>query len=279
MPIETSAKKTKVWGGVLFLFGYNAFITAILHGLMEKDNSNYTVLDSFSQGIGVATFLAILIYVVSAKKYHFNPSRKTQMLAVLFILVNLLAFYLGRYYYRTSPAMSIMSSLESNIKTINPKQKMAEVNDINNKISSLSQAIQEVPENKRQAIDQLVVIDQLIELYKRGFTLSHNMQDEILKLNAKADTPQTQSDIRTILKNMSGLDVNVLPAFQQQHTIWFEAVTANLLARKEYYQSYVNGESAQTQEYLLKKWDNLASIYGQEEAKLLELQAQMKSTK
>jgi molybdopterin converting factor small subunit len=263
MSIETNGDtKTKVWGGVLFLVGYWLVVGSLVKALAT--NTNYTMADSFSMGIGVTTFLSIIIYVLLAKKLHFDRNKKIVSLILLFIFVNVSSFYLGRYYYHDSikASLSFMTGL-------NAQQKQVELNDINNKIYALSQTIQEEPRNKQEANEHINVIDQLTELYKKSYNLTSNVQDEIIR-NVNTNRFLKPDELKIFIKKQTGTNVDVLPEFQNQQAIWFKALNGCLSAKKEYYQSYVNDEPVQAQEYLIKKTNDVCPVYGHEEAKLIE---------
>ena len=98
----------------------------------------------------------------------------------------------------------------------------------------------------------------------------------MLELFSSVKTAQDIKKVEQTFRDIAKINISALPALRKQHDKWYAALTANLIARKEYYESLMNPESPQTQDYLLRKWSTLETIYLQEESKLIQIQSEVR---
>jgi hypothetical protein len=274
MSEETFNKpKTKVWGGVFFLFIYYIIALMFIKSFIEKSPSE----DFLQQGIGVTAIVSMIIYAAVAKRFHFERKKKLILIGVLFVVVNIGGVYLGRYYYWISPSMTEVNRVVNGISILKPQEKLQEVNKLGETISGLSESIQTKPTNIAQVKQYVDVIDRLFSLHKKNYELVRHVHEQMLELFFSVKTEQDREKVEDILRHNGGLNISVLAVLRKQHDKWYEALTANLTARKEYYESVINRESSQTQDYLLRKWATLEKVYLQEESKLIEIQAELKA--
>jgi len=263
--------KIKVWGGVLFLFISMTIITMI-----AKQSGSNDHLDG--GGIGLATILSIVVYVILAKRYHLNDSKKAILLFVLLILQFFGSAYLAGYYYRTSPSGAEVGKFSSRLALLKPQEKFKELSDMRDNILVLAKSIESNPQNIEQAKKYIDVIDQLIVQNNNFYKSKQYWNEQMLALiSSVSPDPNIRKEIEKVLSLDIGMNINVLAASMKQHDKWYEALKANLSARKEYYESFIKHESAQTQDYLLRKWSTLEDAYLKEESKLAQIKFGVKT--
>ena len=262
--------KIKVWGGVLFLF-----ICMTIINMITKDSGSND--DSSSSGNGLAAILSIAPYVTLAKLYYLDSYKKAILLFVLLILQFIGGAYLARYYYWTSPEMSEVNRVMKALSLLKTKEKLPELTQQRDTISVLTESINTNPKNIEQGKKYIDVIDQLLPLHKKSYDSIKQIHEGILDSISSVKTAEDLKKVEKALRDNGHLNISALAAFRKQHDKCYEALKANLSARKEYYESFIKHESAQTQDYLLRKWSTLEDVYLKEESKLAQIQSEVKT--
>lgn len=253
---------------MLFLFIYMTIVTLIV--------KQYSGDDSLQKGIGVTGFASMIVYATIAKRFHFDRRKKGGSLVILFILLNIGGIYLGRYYYQTSASMSEVNKVINGLSLLKAQEKEQDLTQLRNTISVLTESIKTNPQNIEQAKKHVAVVDQLLPLYKRSYDSTKHVYEQMLELISSVKTVQDIKKVEGVLQ-VNGLNMSALAPFLKQLDKWYEALTANLNARKEYYESFIKHESSQTQDYLFRKWSALEDAYLQEESKLVRIQSELKT--
>jgi hypothetical protein len=262
--------KIKVWGGVLFLFIYTGII-----GFVCKE---YVSGDTYlSDGIVLASIASMIVYAITARLFHFDRKKKLISLALLFIVLNIGGIYLGIYNYQHSAKMAEVARVVKGFSLLKTQEKQQEATELRKNIAALAESIQAIPKNIEQAKKHIAVIDQLLPLYKRSYDLTKQIMEQVLELISSVKNVQDMKKVEEVVWINGKLNVSALAPYLKQLDKWYGALTANLNARKEYYESFINNESSQTQTYLLHKWTTLEDTYLQEESQLVRLQSELKS--
>ena len=254
---EKTKEKTNVSDGILVLSINWAIVVVICIVMVKPDWSNFTMLYSFMKALSISTFLAIIIYVLLAKKSHFETKTKIVSLVLLFILVNVSAYFIGRYNYWNTVKIALSPIEES----YSPKIQ-AELKKINDRINELSPVLYRDPESKLQVYEYIPMIDEMIELQKQSFDINDNFHNNISEGLTKEPVLKP-AELKGILKDRLNINVDALPDFRLKYRLWFNSINACLSAKKSSYQSYRDNEPDYTQDLKLRWADGFCSRYEQ----------------
>lgn len=270
---KTSEKKnTHLWDGIVFL-GCNFILAFVICILMEQiDPLNYTRFHTFIRALFFVSIPAIIVYVLSAWMFHFSPTGKTLPLVSLLILVNVSAFFTGRFIYHHS-VKSVLSAIEKN----NSQQIQAREKEIIDRIDVLSLWLQKEPEDRLQACEAVAGINEMIELHKEAHAININFQDSIF-FAVKREPVLKPAELQKILKERMNMNVDAFSDFQYNYQIWYNATTKCLIAKKESYQSYIDDEDNGMQTFKMKKADDACSLSSEKLKRMTEAQSKFMGT-
>lgn len=270
---ETDEKKHNHWGdGILFL-GCNFILAWGICILMGKaDPLNYSNFHSFSRALLIVSIPAIIIYVLSARMFHYSGTRKFFSLALLLILVNASAFFIGRFFYH--------HSVENALSAINySPQIQARQKEINDRIDVISLALQKDPDDKLQAYERIAMIDEMTELHKESYAINIKFMDSI-QLAFKQESALTPAELKILLKERYHININIdaLPDFREKYQTWYKTETGCLSTKISSYQSYIDDENDHRQALNLKWADSACATSSEDLISMTEARSKFMGT-
>jgi hypothetical protein len=273
MTIARSKEKTNVSDGIIILSVIWVILVVICIVIVKPDRSNYTMLYSFMKAASISTFLAAIIYASLVKMLHYDTKKKIVTLALLFILVNASAFFIGRYIYRNTIKIAL-----SPIEESYSPQIQAELKKINDRINELSPMLSQDPENKTQVYECIAMIDEMRELQKQAFDINNNFHNNI-SLGFTKEPVLKPAELKGLLKERLNINSDVLPEFREKYLNWFKSLNACFDAKKSSYQSYRDGEPDYKLDIKIRWADGFCATSGQNKTDMSEAQLRFMGAK
>lgn len=277
LPVTTSTEnpvKIKTRAGVITIIGF-AFLFSMLVGALSSADASFDTFNGLSDMMLLASIVYASIYSFIVKKYHIVGFIKRSSLIILAIILTAVsAAFLDIYTRTPSSGISAIEKMGAELEAQNFAEKKLEVLAKNEKATTLLASIEQPPQSKEEANQYIDVIDSVITLVKDVADTVEETQKIMLNLVNNAETPEEKAEIKRVFKNNFNQDLDVLPAYTNQFNIFVDANIKNLEARKKYYESYINGEPDNIQDFLFNEWDKAEDIYIAEQGKLLAINAQ-----
>lgn len=251
---ETGEKKNTDFGDCIIFLSCNfalAFVVCILMG--QVDPLSYTQFHTFTKVLFIVSLPAIIVYVLLTRLLNNNGTRKMAYLVLLVMLVNVSAFFTGRFIYDHS-VKNMLSAIEKNYSP----QIQAREKEITDRIDVLSRTLQNEPENRMQAYESISIINELLDLHKEAHAINSNFQESIF-FAVKREPVLKPAELKILLKEHMNIDVDAFSDFQGKYQSWYNTTTKCLSARKESYQSYISDENDGMQMFKMRKADDACS--------------------
>lgn len=270
---ESDPKKINHFRDSIVFLGLNFLLGCGICAFMGKvDPSNSSLYYNIGKALLILFIPAIIVYEVLALAFKNNQAGKIVSLMLLFILVNVSAFFLGRFIYD--------KNVKNVLSTINYSQQIQiRQKEIDDQIDVLSQALQKDPNNRVQAYQYISMIDEMIALHKEAHEVNTKFQDTIMAA-FKQESAMKPAELKRLLKEHYNLNVNLdaLPEYRDIYQSWYNTKIRCLSARKSSFQSYIDDEEDHRQNLKLSWADSACSSSSEKMISMTEARAKFMGT-